>query len=70
MFSKFKCSRQRYIKAANPVNPSNVNRKLAEKIEPHWYQTNVSLRQPTTTGADRPVRGFVTNVSWGSPVKL
>jgi hypothetical protein len=43
--------------------PSNVNRKLGE-IEPHWYQTNVSLSQPPTTGVDRPVRGFVTNVSW------
>jgi hypothetical protein len=47
-----------------PMNPSNVNRKLAEQIEPHWYQTNVSLSQPPKTGADRPVRGFVTNVSW------
>jgi hypothetical protein len=44
--------------------PSNVDRKLAEKIEPHWYQTNVSLSQPPTTGVDRPVRGFVTNVGW------
>jgi hypothetical protein len=46
-----------------PMNPSNVNRKLAAEIEPHWYQTNVCLSQPPTTGADRPVRGFVTNVS-------
>ena len=44
--------------------PCNVNPRLAEKIEPHWYQTNVSLSQPPTRGADRPVRGFVTNVSW------
>jgi hypothetical protein len=44
--------------------PSNVNRNLAEEIEPHWYQTKVSLSQPPTTGADRPMRGFVTNVSW------
>jgi hypothetical protein len=43
--------------------PSNVNRKLAVEIEPHWYQTNVGLSQPPTRGADRPVRGFVTNVS-------
>jgi hypothetical protein len=43
---------------------SSVNRKPAEEIEPHWYQTNVSLSQPPTTGVDRPVRGFVTNVSW------
>jgi hypothetical protein len=41
------------------MSPSNVNR-----IEPHWYQTNVSLSQPPTMGAERPVRGFVTNVSW------
>ena len=45
--------------------PSNANRKLAEEIEPHWYQTNVSLSQASTTDADRPVRGFVTNVSCG-----
>jgi hypothetical protein len=57
-------------KAGESMNPSNVNRKLAEEMEPRWYQTNVSLSQPPTTGADRPVRGFVTNVSWGSPVKL
>jgi hypothetical protein len=38
--------------------PSNVNRKLSGEIEPHWYQTNVSLSQPPTTGAERPVRGF------------
>jgi len=44
--------------------PSNVNRKLAEELEPRWYQTNVSLSQPPTTGTDRPVRGFVTNVRW------
>lgn len=44
--------------------PSSVDRKLAEAIEPHWYLTNVTLGQPPTTGADRPVRGFVTNVSW------
>ena len=43
--------------------PSNVNRKLAEDIELRWYQTNISLSQPPPTGAGRPVRGFVTNVS-------
>ena len=46
------------------MNPSNVNRKLAEEIEPRRYQTNASLSQPPTTGADRPVRDYVTNVSW------
>ena len=46
------------------MNPSNVNRKLTEEIEPRWYQTNVSLSQPPTMGANRPVRGYVTNVSW------
>ena len=28
------------------------------------YQTNASLSQAPTTGADRPVREYVTNVSW------
>ena len=28
------------------------------------YQTNASLSRPATTGADRPVREYVTNVSW------
>jgi hypothetical protein len=46
------------------VLPSIVNRKLAEEIEPRRYQTNASLSQPPTTGADRPVRAYVTNVSW------
>jgi hypothetical protein len=46
------------------MNPSNVNRKLAEDIEPRRYQTNASLSQPPTTGANRPVRDYVTNVSW------
>jgi hypothetical protein len=46
------------------MNPHNVSRTLAEKIELRWYQTNVSLSQPPTTGADRPVREYVTNVSW------
>ncbi len=51
-------------KGGEPMNPSNVNRKPAQEIQPHWYQTNVSLNQPPTKGADRSVRGFVTNVSW------
>ena len=46
-------------------DPSNVNRKLAEEIEPRRYQTNASLSQPPTTGADRPVREYVTNVRGG-----
>jgi hypothetical protein len=46
------------------MNPRNVNRELAEEIEPRWYQTNASLNQPPTTTADRPVREYVTNVSW------
>jgi hypothetical protein len=46
------------------MNPDNKNRKLAEKIELRWYQTNASLSQPPTTGFDRPVREYVTNVSW------
>lgn len=44
------------------MNPYNVNRKLAKKVQPHWYQTNASLSQPPTTAADRPVRDYVTNV--------
>jgi hypothetical protein len=35
-----------------------------QKIEPRWYQTNVSLSQRPTTGAGRLVREHVTNVSW------
>ena len=35
-----------------------------QKIEPRWYQTNVSLSQPPTTGAGRLVHEYVTNVSW------
>jgi hypothetical protein len=31
---------------------------------PRRYQINASLSQPPTTGADRPVREYVTNVSW------
>jgi hypothetical protein len=31
---------------------------------PRRYQTNASLSQPSRTGADRPVREYVTNVSW------
>jgi hypothetical protein len=34
-----------------------------EIIEPRRYQTNVSLSQPATTAADRPVREYVTNVT-------
>jgi hypothetical protein len=51
-------------KVGESMNPSNVNRKLTEEIEPRWYQTNVSLSQPPTMGANRPVRGYVTNVSF------
>jgi len=46
------------------MNPYSVNRKLAEKVDPRWYQTNASPSQPPTTGVDRPVRDYVTNVSW------
>jgi hypothetical protein len=40
-----------------------VNRTMAQKTEPRRYQTNASLSQPPTTGADRLVREYVTNVS-------
>ena len=46
------------------MNPPDLKRKLADEIEPHWYQTNVSLNQPPTRAADRPVREYMTNVSW------
>lgn len=46
------------------MTPYNLKRKLAEKIEPRWYQTNANLGQPPTTGADRPVREYVTNIRW------
>jgi hypothetical protein len=42
----------------------NVNRQLAEKIEPRRYQTNASLSQPPAKASQRPVREYVTNVSW------
>jgi hypothetical protein len=51
-------------KGGEPMNPSDVNRKLAEEIEPRRYQTNANLSHPPTTGANRRVREFVTNVSW------
>jgi hypothetical protein len=54
----------RVRKGGESMNPSNVNSKLAEAIEPRWYQTNISLSQPPTMGANRPVREYVTNVSW------
>ena len=47
------------------VLPSNVNHRMAEETEPRRYQTNASLGQPPTTGADRPVREYVTNVRGG-----
>jgi hypothetical protein len=46
-----------------PINPSDVNRRLAKEVEPRRYQTNASLSQPPTMGADRRVREYVTNVS-------
>ena len=55
--------RRPVFEGGEPMNPSNVNRKLAEEIAPRRYQTNASLSQPPTTGADRPVREYVTNVS-------
>jgi GH15 family glucan-1,4-alpha-glucosidase len=42
----------------------NVNRELAETIEPRRYQTNASLSQPPTKASRRAVREYVTNVSW------
>jgi hypothetical protein len=45
------------------MNPRKVDRRPAEHIEPRWYQTNVSLNQPPTRGADRPVREYMTNLT-------
>ena len=53
--------------AGNPTTPTttlNVNRELAETIEPRRYQTNASLSQPPTKASRRPVREYATNVSW------
>jgi hypothetical protein len=47
-----------------PTTTRNVNRKLAETIEPRRYQTNASLRLPPTKAPHRRVREYVTNVSW------
>ena len=47
------------------MNPSDVNRKLAEEIEPRRYQTNANLSHPPTTGANRRVREFVTTSAGG-----
>jgi hypothetical protein len=41
----------------------DVNGRLAEEIEPRWYQTNASLNQPPKRAAARPVREYATNVS-------
>ena len=49
---------------ATPTTTRNVNRKLAETIEPRRYQTNASLSQPPAKASQRPVREYVTNVSW------
>ncbi|MBV8178086.1 MAG: hypothetical protein JO045_04640 [Mycobacterium sp.] len=46
------------------MNARDVNRKLAEEIEPRRYQTNVNLGQPPIKAAQRPVREYVTNVNW------
>jgi hypothetical protein len=42
----------------------NTNRELAATIEARRYQTNASLSQPPTKASWRPVREYVTNVSW------
>jgi hypothetical protein len=41
-----------------------MSRKLASEVEPRRYQTNASLSQPPTKASRRPVREYVTNVSW------
>ena len=49
---------------ATRTTTRNVNRELAQTIEPRRYQTNASLSQPPTKASRRPVREYVTNVSW------
>jgi hypothetical protein len=49
------------------VRHQNHRRGLAEKIEPRRYQTNASLSQPPTKAGHRPVREYMTNVSWRAP---
>jgi hypothetical protein len=41
-----------------------MNRTPAPDTEPRRYQTNASLSQPPTKASRRPVREYVTNVSW------
>ena len=40
-----------------------MNRELPDAIETRRYHANVSLSQPPTRVADRPVREYATNVS-------
>ena len=50
---------------AGSISAANLRFTLDGFIgSPRRYQTNASLSQPATAGADRPVREYVTNVSW------
>ena len=49
---------------AKPVAVTTIDDEGGQRIEPHRYQTNANLSQRPTTGADRPVREYVTNVRW------
>jgi hypothetical protein len=46
------------------MDARDVSRKLVVAIEPRRYQTNVNLGQPPIKAAQRPVREYVTNVTW------
>jgi hypothetical protein len=47
---------------AKPVAVTAIDDEGGQWIEPHRYQTNANLSQRPTTGADRPVLEYVTNV--------
>ena len=45
-----------------PAVVTTIDDNGGRGIEPRRYQTNANLSQRPTTGADRPVREYVTNV--------
>jgi hypothetical protein len=45
-----------------PAVVTTIDDDGGQWIEPRRYQTNANLSQRPTTGADRPVREYVTNV--------
>jgi hypothetical protein len=41
-----------------------ATRATTPSVKPRRYQTNASLSQPPTKAPERPVREYMTNVSW------